>query len=112
MFDRAFLEATAERAIKTFAQALIAIIGTDMVGITTLDWPKMLGVAATATVLSILTSIVSANFGKNAGPSLATESTEPDVEIVEVQVKPAAKKASAKKAPAKKAPAKKTPPKK
>ena len=85
MFDQRFWIAAAERAIKTFAQALLALIGTGMVGIMELDWPQMFAVAATATVVSVLTSIVSANFGPNPGPSLADETIEPDPIIVEVE---------------------------
>ena len=85
MFDQRFWIATAERAIKTFAQALIALIGTQMVNIVNLDWPQMLGASATAALVSVLTSIVSANFGPNPGPSLADETIEPDPVIVEVE---------------------------
>jgi len=85
MFDLRFWHATAERAIKTFAQSLIALIGTQTVNIISLDWPQMLGAAATATLLSVLTSVVSANFGKNPGPSLSDETIEPDPVIVEVE---------------------------
>ena len=87
MFDQRFWIASAERAIKTFAQSLIALIGTDMVGITDLAWGQLLAAAATATLLSVLTSVASANFGKNPGPSLADETIEPDPVLVEVEVK-------------------------
>jgi hypothetical protein len=85
MFDSRFWIAAAERAVKTFAQTLVALIGTGAVGIMDLDWMQMLGVSATATVLSILTSVASANFGANPGPSLADETIEPDPIIVEVE---------------------------
>jgi len=52
-----WLKAAGIRAVKTFAQALAAEIGTGAVGIVQLDWPQMLGVAATAAVLSLLTSV-------------------------------------------------------
>lgn len=45
------------RAAKTAAQTLVALIGTDYVSIVSLDWPQMLGITATATVLSLLTSV-------------------------------------------------------
>ena len=106
MFDTNFWRAAGERAIKTFAQTLVALVGTEMVGIHTLDWGTILSAAATATLLSILTSVASANFGKNPGPSLSDESTHPDTIVMEVEVpvevKPAAKKATAKKATPKK----------
>lgn len=74
--DRAFWLAAAERAVKTFAQALLALIGTDLVAVTALDWPQMLAVAATAALASLLTSVASDKAGPNAGPSLTTETVE------------------------------------
>lgn len=87
MFDQRFWIAASERAIKTFAQALLALIGTGMVGVLELDWLQMFSVAITATIVSVLTSIVSANFGPNPGPSLADETIEPEPILVEVEVK-------------------------
>ena len=58
IFTRAFWAFAGERAIKTAAQTLIALIGTELVGITAIDWLGNLGVVATATVLSILTAVV------------------------------------------------------
>ena len=83
--DSRFWIASAERSIKTFAQALVALIGTSAMSIVELDWAQMLGVSATAAVVSLLTSIASANFGPNYGPSLADETVEPDPIIVEVE---------------------------
>lgn len=45
------------RALKTACQTAVALIGTEMVAITSLDWTQILAVAATAFVLSVLTSI-------------------------------------------------------
>jgi len=95
MFDIDFLKASAERAIKTFIQVLIAGLGTAQVGVLDLAWEQSLSLAASAAVLSILTSLGSANLGGKAGPSLVGETTKP--EVIEV-----VKKAPAKKAPAKK----------
>ena len=72
MWSKAFWIATAERAIKTTAQFLVALIGTNAADITSLDWQYLLGVSATAGVLSVLTSVGSSAFG-NPGPSLADE---------------------------------------
>lgn len=47
------------RALRTFAQTLAALLGTDAVNIIHVSWLEMLGVAATAAVLSVLTSIAS-----------------------------------------------------
>ena len=65
---KGWLVAACVRAVKTAAQTLIALIGTDIVSIVSLDWPQMLGVVATATVLSLLTSVAGvpeANDGKS-----------------------------------------------
>lgn len=66
IFTKAFWSYAGDRAIKTFAQTVIATIGTTAVGITQLDWLGIASVAATATVMSILTSIVatSSNTGE------------------------------------------------
>lgn len=73
MFNTLFWIAAAERALKTLAQTLVALIGANAVSVMDLDWPQMLGVAGTAAVVSILTSLASAPFGKNDGPSLVDE---------------------------------------
>lgn len=64
--ERAFWSSLAERAIKTAAQTAVALIGTDAVGILSLDWAQIGGVSATATVVSILTSIGSTATGPTA----------------------------------------------
>lgn len=86
MFDSRFWIAAGERAIKTFAQTLVALIGTGTVGVMDLDWLQMLSVAATATILSVLTSVASANFGSHPGPSLTDETIEPGATVLEVEV--------------------------
>lgn len=49
--ERAFWSSLAERAIKTATQTAVALIGTDAVGILSLDWSQIGGVTATATVV-------------------------------------------------------------
>lgn len=95
MFDIDFWKASAERAIKTFIQVLVAGLGTAQVGIMDLAWEQSLSLAASAAVLSLLTSLGSANLGGKAGPSLVGETTKP--EIIEVVKKAAARKPAAKK---------------
>ena len=56
MFSRTWLYGTLERAIKTFAQSLIAVLLAGTV-LWEQDWVSALGVAGTATLLSVLTSI-------------------------------------------------------
>jgi hypothetical protein len=95
MFDIDFWKATAERAVKTFVQVLIATFGTDQIGIVELPWESALSLAASAALLSILTSLGSANLGSKAGPSLVGETTKP--EVIEVVKKAAVRKPAAKK---------------
>lgn len=59
----------AERALKTFAQTLVAVL-TVGVPIWEIDWAEGTGIAATAAVISALTSIGSAGKGDPETASL------------------------------------------
>lgn len=52
-----FWKAALVRAIKTFAQAMVAQIGAGSIGIVQFDWIGALSVSAMAFVLSIFTSL-------------------------------------------------------
>jgi hypothetical protein len=54
---RRWLLAAAVRAVKTAAQTAVALIGTNAVGITEVDWVAVGSAAALAAVLSFLTSV-------------------------------------------------------
>ncbi len=84
MLTPQFWTATTERAVKTAAQTLVALIGVDQVGVLELDWPAMLSVTATATILSVLTSIASSPIGV-AGPGLSAETIENTTALNEVE---------------------------
>lgn len=45
------------RALRTFCQSLVTLIGTDYVNIINIDWLTILGISATTALMSILTSI-------------------------------------------------------
>ena len=51
------LKAALFRALKTFCEMLASLIGTQQIGIHQLDWPNMLSITATATLLSVLWSV-------------------------------------------------------
>jgi len=70
--DKLFWISAGERAVKTFAQALVALF---VAGVTVLsiDWQQALAVSVTAAVVSVLTSIASVRLGQFEGPSLAGE---------------------------------------
>jgi len=78
MFTLAFWKAAAERAVKTFAQSLIAVGLTSATGILDVDWLGALSAAALAALLSLLSSVASANFGE-AGPSVVGETLTENV---------------------------------
>jgi hypothetical protein len=84
MYSTNFLVAVAERAIKTFAQTLLATIGADAAGVFTASTLDAVTVAAGAALISVLTSFASASTGRT-GPSLAGETTAPDVYITQSQ---------------------------
>lgn len=52
-----WLKAALVRAIKTAAQTAVALIGTNAIGITGVDWVAVASAAALAAVVSLLTSI-------------------------------------------------------
>jgi hypothetical protein len=52
-----FWKNLAERALKTFAQALLAALGTGALDVIHVNWIGALSVAVGATVLSVLTSV-------------------------------------------------------
>jgi tRNA A37 threonylcarbamoyladenosine dehydratase len=58
MFSMSFWQYAGERAIKTFAQAAIAFLGTGAVGLFSIDWLSLVSVAGGAAFLSVLTSVV------------------------------------------------------
>lgn len=70
--ERGFWVATAERAVKTAAQAAAAMLVAAGTGLLDTDWVAAASVAGMAAVLSVLTSVGSAGVGV-PGPSLAGE---------------------------------------
>lgn len=45
------------RAIKTAAQTAVALIGTNAIGVTDVDWVAVASAAALAAIVSVLTSV-------------------------------------------------------
>lgn len=74
MWTADFWKRAGERAVKTFAQSLVASLGVGAaVPIWELGWSEALGIAATATVLSALTSVASLGVGDPDDPSVFYE---------------------------------------
>jgi hypothetical protein len=75
MWSKTFWEKTAERAVKTFIQALLAAFGVGEVGsaagvdLLSVDWPGALSLAGSAALLSVLFSALSSGRGDPESPS-------------------------------------------
>lgn len=65
-----FWISSSERALKTFAQTFLAMIGAQAFDVLAANWTSLLSVSLGAAVLSYLTSIVSAEIGTKGTPSL------------------------------------------
>ena len=70
MFTKIFLVQLAERAVKTFAQTLVALAGASQMDWLNLDWQLLTATAAIAAGLSALTSIASDRMGPFESPSI------------------------------------------
>ena len=55
--NKQFLTSTAIRAVRTIAQTAVALIGTNAVGVTAVDWVGVASGATLAGIVSVLTSI-------------------------------------------------------
>lgn len=61
LWTRDFWAAAAERAIKTVAQTIVAVVGVAGTGLLSVDWVQTLSVAAAAGLASVLTSLADAD---------------------------------------------------
>ena len=61
LFTSSFWKRSSVRAIKTFAQTAVAMLGVGTTGIIEVDWINVLSVSCLAAVTSYLTSISSAD---------------------------------------------------
>jgi hypothetical protein len=73
MWSLAFWKGAAERAIRTAAQALLALWGTQVTGIMEVDWAQALSVAALAALSSVLMSLIATGVGDKGTPSFVDE---------------------------------------
>ncbi|WP_331756256.1 holin (plasmid) [Streptomyces sp. NBC_01590] len=67
VFNGAFWIATAERAVRTAAQTLLATLGLTAADVLDADWGQALSLAGSAALLAVLTAISAAGTG---GPGL------------------------------------------
>lgn len=78
---KSFLQDMVVRAIKTFAQSLLALIVADgAVSIVAVNWPDKLAIAGLAAVVSVLTTIVS-GLGTGGSPAIG-EAVTPNPQVV------------------------------
>lgn len=70
---KAFIKDLLERALKTFAQALIATISIDGLSFQDINWANSLSIAGLASLVSVLTSIASYKFGETGTASVLKE---------------------------------------
>lgn len=69
MFTKSFAIAALERAIKTFAQAAVAVLVGNVTGLLDVDWVQLASVSGLAALVSVLTSVASGAVTGD-GPSL------------------------------------------
>lgn len=67
--NREFLTDTAERVVRTFAQALLAYFAAGAVNVVSADWGEALTVGATAALIALLTCVVARLKGDSATAS-------------------------------------------
>lgn len=86
IFSKPFFVASSERAVKTAAQAFLALAGAQAFNVLTAEWEALLGVTAGAALLSYATSVVSAGLTREGTPSLVPAAEgQIIVELVEVE---------------------------
>ncbi|MFJ4715269.1 holin [Streptomyces sp. NPDC088785] len=77
MWTTSFWKATAERAVRTFAQSLAAVLVAGATSLLDVDWAAALGTAGLATVLAVLTALGAAGVGPHGPGILETPTGEP-----------------------------------
>ncbi len=70
MFNQTFLKDTAERAVKTFAQSMVAVMTAGATGVLDVDWMNALSVSLLATLVSVLTSLGSGYVGDDSASAV------------------------------------------
>jgi acyl-homoserine lactone acylase PvdQ len=69
LFSRAFLLATLERAIRSFAASLASLLTASGTGLLDTNWGEKLSVSVMASLVTVLFAIAGGTLGKGDGPS-------------------------------------------
>lgn len=77
MWTKEFWIDLLERAIATFAQTVIALVGVNYSDAVTLDWPAILVASLIAGGLSVLKGVASSYFGVTNNPSVVQYHYDP-----------------------------------
>ncbi|MFE0106112.1 holin [Streptomyces sp. NPDC059009] len=75
MWTAAFWKATAERAIRTFAQALAAVLVAGATNLLDVEWKAAFATAGFAALLAVLTAVGAENVG-GRGPGITERPRE------------------------------------
>jgi hypothetical protein len=92
LFSRAFLIATTERAVRSFAASLASLLTASGAGILDASWSENFSVAGMAALVTVLFAIGGGTLGKGDGPSfVGTEqlAPRPAAAVVPASVVPA-----------------------
>ena len=73
MWTVKFWQNALERAVRTAAQSLLALWGTQVTGVLEVDWVQAASVAALAALTSVLMSLVATGVGDHSSPSFVDE---------------------------------------
>jgi hypothetical protein len=73
LFSTAFLLATLERAIRSFAASLASLLTASGTGLLDTNWTEKLSVSGMASLVTILFAIAGGTLGKGDGPSFIGE---------------------------------------
>lgn len=71
-----YLLAIIERAVKTACQSALALIGTNAIGVTDVDWTAVGSASALAALVSVLTSVASSSWGNDGPAAFGPESVD------------------------------------
>lgn len=70
MFTQTFWKSAIERAIRTFCQTLVAVVGAAQFDWMSADWQSLLVTSGIAAGLSVLTSVAGVNVGEKGSASV------------------------------------------